>query len=123
MSIISAAIKDYMEDITYQSHSEFTYNYRVEQVGENDYEVYIINSFADIIYSFSDVREEMDDESGYYSAIVNLVSCKITPFEVDGDTDYYVDKLNKYIERCELVSNILDEVEVYLDPEKRTTFR
>jgi len=123
MSVISAAIKDYMEGITYQSHSEFTYNYRVEQVGENDYEVYIINSFADIIYVFSDVREEMDDESGYYSAIVNLVSCKIIPFEVDGDTDYYVDKLNKYIERCELVSNILDKVDVYLDPEKRTTFR
>lgn len=122
MSIISTTILDYIEDITYQPYSEFTYNYRVEQVGENDYEVYIVNSFADIIYAFSDVKEEMGEEAGYYSAVVNLVSCKIIPFEVDGDTDYYLDKLNRYIERCELVSHILDSVDVYLDPEERTIF-
>jgi len=123
MSNIQEMIKEYIEGITYQSHSEFTYNYRVEQVGDNDYEVYIINSFAEIIYIFKDVVEEAyeGDDVGY-SAYVDFLSCKIVPFEADIDTKYYLDKLNKYIERCGLVSRILDSVDVPADPLERTYF-
>lgn len=113
---IKDLIKGYMEDTTYQGSSEFTYNYRVEQVSDTDYEVYIVNSFADIIYSFSDV---MQDEDGY-SAIVRFVSCKINGFEV-GDVNGYLDNLEKYIERCEIVAGILDSVDTWLD-DTRTYF-
>lgn len=129
MPDIAELIKSYMEDTTYQSHSEYTYNYRVEQVGENDYEVYIVNSFAEIVYSFIDVQDASDDfepeeneEYGpYYSAIIKLKSCVIHGFEANGETDYYLDKLNHYIECCELVADILDDVDTYID-DRRTYF-
>jgi hypothetical protein len=122
MATIKEAIKDFIEERTYQPSNEFTYNFRVEE-SNGGYEAIIINSFAEIIYAFSDVRDEVyDDGEDGYSAIVDFVSCKITPFEADADTQYYVDKLNKYIERCEIVSNILDKIDVYSDPEERTYF-
>lgn len=123
MDNVKTAIKEYMEDITYQSHSHFTYNYRVEQVTENEYEIYIINSFAEIIYAFTDVREEdYELEEHNYSAIIDFVSCKITPYEADSDTSYYLDGLNRYIEDCELVARVLDSVDVYYDKNRRTYF-
>lgn len=110
MENIKELIKDYAEDIT-GAHKN-TFNYRVEQVGENNYGLYIINSFADIEYSFSDVQE---DEDGY-SAIVDMVYCKINEsFSANSDTDYYVDGLNRYIENCEIVADILDSIDVYRD--------
>lgn len=123
MEDVKTAINDFMEELTYKPYNNFTYNYRVEQVADNEYEVYIVNSFATIIYSFADVREEdYELEEHNYSAIVDFISCKITPFEADSDTLYYLDGLNRYIEDCELVSKILDSVDVYLDREKRTYF-
>ena len=120
---IEEAIKEYIETLTYQPVSEFTYNYRVEDIGNNCYEVYIVNSFADIVYTFEDVRpEEYEDGDSGYSAIVDFAYCKIAPFEADSNTEYFVDKLNKYIERCEIVSRILDSVDIPADPEERTYF-
>ena len=124
MADIKTVIKDYMEQITYQPDHNYTYNHRVEEV-PGGYEVYIINSFAEIIYSFEDVREEgYDDEEGKmeYSAVVDFVSCKITPYEANYDTQYYVDQLSGYIENCELVKRILDSVDDWSDPERRTYF-
>lgn len=116
MESIKELIKDYAEGIT-GAHNN-TFNYRVEQVGENNYGLYIINSFADIEYSFSDVQE---DEDGY-SAIVRMVYCKINEgFYADDETQYYVDALNRYIDECKIVADILDSIDVYAD-DTRTYF-
>lgn len=121
MASISEVIKSRVEDISYQSHSKFTYNYRVEEEEPGVYFVYIINSFADIVYIFRDVREEEVDEDGtvLYSALIDFYSCKITPFEASIDTDYYADRLSSYIEQCELVYDILNSIEVPADPTER----
>ena len=122
MDNIRKAIQDYFEERTYSGSSEFTYNYRVEEVSEG-YEVYIVNSFATIIYSITDVIEE-EYEGGEmdYSGIVDFISCEITPFTADTNTEYPLDQLRKYIKRCELVANILDSIDVYYDPNTRTYF-
>lgn len=117
MADIKEMIKNYMEEKMYQSNSEYTYNFRVEQVDDYTYGVYIINSFADIEYSFSDVQE---DEDGY-SAIIDFVYCKINGFTVTSETDYYVDKLDKYMKSCEIVYEMLNSVDTYFD-DRRTYF-
>lgn len=117
MADIKEMIKNYMEEKMYQSNSEYTYNFRVEQVDDYTYGVYIINSFADIEYSFSDVQE---DEDGY-SAIIDFVYCKINGFTVTSETDYYVDKLDKYMKSCEIVYEMLNSVDTYFD-DHRTYF-
>lgn len=119
---VEEAIKSYIENITYKPYDDFTYNYRVEKISDDNYEVYIINSFAEIIYTFEDVKSEEYELGWGYSAIVGFSYCKITPFEADSNTEYFVDKLNKYIERCELVSSILDSVDVSLNPDERVYF-
>lgn len=129
MADIKEIIKTYVEDKTYVSHSEFTYNYRVEQVGDNDYEVYIVNSFATLVYSFNDVQdnsdefdpEEIEKYGRQYSAIVGFESCVIDQFVADSVTEYYLDKLNIYIERCELVAQIMHNIDTYTD-DRRTYF-
>ena len=122
MSNIKEAIKDYFEARTYSSSSEFTYNYRVEEVS-GGYEVYIVNSFATIIYFITDILEEEYEGSEIdYSGIVDFISCEITPFTADTNTEYYVDQLRKYIKRCELVANILNSIDVYDDPNERIYF-
>lgn len=107
---IKEAIKDYVEGTTHAERN--TFNYRVEQVNDDTYGVYIINSFADIEYMFYGVQRDADG----YSAEVELVYCKILQgFYADSNTDYYVDALNRYIEDCKTVANILDSIEVYGD--------
>lgn len=130
MANVKDIIKEFVEERTYQSRSNFTFNYRVEQVGDNDYEVYIINSYAEVIYLFADVTDDTDqytdprdaEYAPFYSAKVSLVSCKIYGFEADEETSYYLDGLRRYMEQCEMVEYILDSIPTYFDPEVRTNF-
>jgi len=126
MKDIKEAIKSYMEDTTYQSSSDFDFEYRVEQTRNNDYEVYIESSFATIIYTFIDVQDVKDQyedigDEPVYSAIIDFVSCNIEPFHADSNTNYYLDELNHYIRKCELVASMMDCVDTYFD-DRRTVF-
>lgn len=119
MPDVTELIKEYMEDQTYQPLSYFDFEYEVRQVNGSDYEVYITDDIAEIIYIFKDVKYE-DEDSGY-SAYIDFISCKIESFEADIN-DYYVTKLTKYIEKCDLVCKILDSIDVFYNPEDRTYF-
>ena len=127
MPDIKEVIKEYVESITYQSRSNFNFKYSVEQIGDDGYEVYIISPIAEISYVFEGVRDEPDDDprdaeyGPYYSAHIYLDSCKISGFEADYNTVYYVDELRRYMEQCEMVERILDRIDTYLD-DTRTIF-
>lgn len=115
MQTIETLIQEYMENQMYQSNSEYTYNFRVSAFDNNTYAVDIINSFAEIEYLFSDVQQ---DEDGY-SAIIEFGYCKINGFTANNE--YYADQLDRYINRCELVYNMLSSVDTYFD-DRRTYF-
>ena len=112
-------IKDYFEAETYSSGSPFSC--RVEDIGDNNYQVYFICSGAEIVYDVFDFREDIDEGDSYYSAIIKLNHVSVDGFEADVNTDYYLDVFRKYQELCEDVESILDDINTYFD-DKRTEF-